>query len=112
MLGSRRSLGSGWQLSFGFAQAPTRMPIKVTSLDPPNEIVWDGSAGYPFLEGTRISWSTATSEHGTKVVFRHSGFSDEQPECDFGSVSLTWELIVARLKEVVESGGTPNPFFS
>lgn len=101
----------GW-LSFGFAEAPMRMPIGVTRLDPPSEIVWDCPAGHPFWEGTEVSWSIATSEDGTKVVFRHTGFPDEQPEYDFGSVSLTWASIVARLKEVAESGGTPNPFFS
>jgi len=34
------------------------------------------------------------------------------PEYDFGSVSLTWALIVARLKDVVEGGGAPNPALS
>jgi hypothetical protein len=37
------------------------------------------------------------------------GFSDEQPEHDFGSIATTWGQIVVRLKEVVESGGAPNP---
>jgi hypothetical protein len=54
-------------------------------------------------------WSIEPSEHGAKVVFRHTGFSDEQPEYDFGSIAMTWGQIVVRLKEVVESGGAPNP---
>ena len=52
------------------------------------------------------------SEHGTKVVFRHAGFPDDEPDDEFGSVSRTWALIVERLKEVVESGGVPNPALS
>ena len=52
------------------------------------------------------------SEHGTKVVFRHAGFPDDEPDYEFGSVSRTWALIVERLKEVVESGGVPNPALS
>ncbi len=102
----------GGELTFGFTGAPIRMPIHVARLDAPNQVAWDCPAGYPFWEGTTVSWALEPSEHGTKVLFRHAGFSDEQSEYDFGSVSLTWGTIVARLKEVVESGGTPNPALS
>lgn len=99
----------GGELSFGFTGAPVRLPIRVAQLDPPNAIMWECPGGFPFWEGTTVTWSLEPSEHGVKVVFRHSGFSDEQPEYDFGGISVTWALIVARLKDVVESGGTPNP---
>jgi hypothetical protein len=59
-----------------------------------------------------VTWSIEPSEHGSKVVFRHDGFPDAQPEYDFGSIATTWGQIVTRLKEVVESGGTPNPALS
>jgi uncharacterized protein YndB with AHSA1/START domain len=103
---------AGGELTFGFSGAPVRLPIRVARLDPPAEIVWDCPGGFPFWEGTVVSWSMQPSEHGTKVVFRHAGFSDEQSEYDFGSISLTWAQIVARLKEVAESGGEPNPALS
>lgn len=99
----------GGELSFGFSGAPMRLPIRVARLDVPNEIEWDCPGGFPFWEGTRVVWSFAPSEHGVKLVFRHSGFLHEQSEYDLGSISLAWALIVARLKEVVESGGAPNP---
>jgi len=102
----------GGELTFGFSEAPVRLPIRVARLDPPAEIAWDCPGGFPFWEGTKVSWSLQPSEHGTKVVFRHTGFSEDQSEYDFGSISLTWALIVARLKEVVESGGAPNPALS
>jgi hypothetical protein len=38
------------------------------------------------------------SEHGAKVIFRHLGFPDAQPEYEHGSINLTWGLVVARLK--------------
>lgn len=79
--------------------------MRIVGLDPPNEIAWDCPGGFPSWEGTKIRWSLQPSEHGTKIVFRHTGFADDQPEYDFGSISLTWALIVARLKDVVESGG-------
>ena len=100
------------ELTFGFSGAPARLPIRVERLEPPTEIAWDCPGGFPYWEGTRVTWSVQPSEHGTKVVFRHAGFPDDAPEYDFGSVSLTWALIVARLKDVVEAGGTPNPALS
>lgn len=102
----------GGDLTFGFSGAPMRLPIGVARLDPANEIGWDCPGGFPYWEGTKIVWSLGPSEHGTKVVFRHTGFPDDEPDYDFGSVSLTWALIVARLKDVVESGGAPNPALS
>jgi uncharacterized protein YndB with AHSA1/START domain len=101
--------GQGGELTFGFAEAPVRLPMRIVRLDSPSGIAWDCPGGFPFWEGTKVEWSLEPSEHGTKVVFRHTGFADDMPEYDFGSVSLTWALIVARLKEVVESGGAPNP---
>lgn len=102
----------GGELTFGFSGAPARLPIRVARLDAPHEIVWDCPGGFPFWEGTSVRWSIEPSEHGARVVFRHSGFSEDQPEYDFGSIATTWGQIVVRLKDVVESGGTPNPALS
>ena len=102
----------GGELTFGFAGAPVRLPMRVARLDPPNEVSWDCPGGFPRWDGTHVSWSAEPSEHGTKVVFRHLGFPDDMPEYDFGSISLTWAQIMARLKDVVESGGAPNPALS
>jgi uncharacterized protein YndB with AHSA1/START domain len=87
------------ELKFGFSVAPVRLPIRVTRLDPPSEIAWDCPGGFPYWEGTKVAWTLQPSEHGTKVV----------SDYDFGSVSLTWGLMVARLKDVIEVGGRPNP---
>jgi hypothetical protein len=81
-------------------------------VDQPRTIEWGCPGGFPFWEGTRVEWSTDPSEHGAKVVFRHLGFPDAQPEYEHGSIGLTRGLIVARLKEVVESGGKPDPALS
>ncbi len=99
-----REGSQGGELSFGFQGAPVRLPILVKRLDPPRAITWECPGAFPYWEGTTISWTLDASEHGTKVVFRHDGFSDSQPEFDLGSVNLTWGKIVARLKDVVESG--------
>ena len=102
----------GGELTFGFSGSPARLPIRVTRLDPPRTIEWGCPGGYPFWEGTRVEWSIDPSEHGAKVIFRHLGFPDAQPEYDHGSINLTWGLVVARLKAVVESGGKPDPALS
>ena len=102
----------GGELTFGFSGSPERLPIRVIGLVPSAEVAWECPGGFPFWEGTSLVWSLRPSEHGTKVVFRHVGFPEEQPEYDFGSISLTWAQIVARLKDVVESGGAPNPALS
>ena len=102
----------GGELSFGFSGAPVRLPIRVARLAHPREIAWDCPGGFPFWEGTIVTWSIEPSEHGAKVVFRHAGFPDAQSEYDLGSISLTWAQIITRLKEVVESGGAPNPALS
>ena len=99
----------GGELTFGFSGPPVRLPIRVARLEPSTQIAWECPGGFPYWEGTNVTWSVEPSEHGAKVIFRHTGFSDDQPEYDFGSVALTWGLIVSRLKEVVESGGAPNP---
>lgn len=105
-----RTEGDG-ALSFGFAAAPTRLPASVTASEAPAAIGWSFGGDWPAWPGTEASWSLEPSDLGTKVVFRH-GFPDSMPAYDFGSVALTWALIVARLKAVVESGGAANPVLS
>jgi uncharacterized protein YndB with AHSA1/START domain len=99
----------GGELTFGFSEAPARLPIRVSGLEQPTKVEWDCPGVFPYWEGTKITWSLAPSENGTALVFRHTGFPDQEPEYEFGSVSLTWAMIVARLKEVVEGDGEPNP---
>ena len=100
---------SGGELSFGFPQAPSRLPMRVSRLEAPKSIEWECSGDWPFWGGTRVTWSFDRSEHGVNVAFRHLGFAEEMPDHDFGTIALTWALILARLKEVAESGGAPNP---
>ncbi|MEX2422025.1 MAG: SRPBCC domain-containing protein [Actinomycetota bacterium] len=98
----------GRELSFGFEASPTRLPATVTDVAAPSAIAWTFGGDWPAWPGTTASWSLEPGEKGTKVVFRH-GFQDSMPEFDFGSVVLTWALVVARLKSVVESAGVADP---
>ena len=98
----------GGELSFGFESAPTRLPASILTAEPPSAVAWRFGGDWPAWPGTIASWSLEASDRGTRVTFRH-GFPDPMPEFDFGSVALTWALIVARLKDVVGSGGAPDP---
>jgi uncharacterized protein YndB with AHSA1/START domain len=102
----------GAELTFGFSEAPVRLRMRVERSASPTEVVWTCPGDFPMWDGTRVTWALQPSEHGTKVVFRHTGWPDAQPEYDFGSISLTWALIVTRLKQVVESGGGADPALS
>ena len=44
------------ELTFGFSGAPARLPIRVERLEPPTEIAWDCPGGFPYWEGTRVTW--------------------------------------------------------
>lgn len=101
--------GSGGRLTFGFPSAPSRLPVTITRADAPGAVGWSFGGDWPFWNGTTASWSFDRSEHGTAVTFRHDGFPDEMPEFDAGSIALTWALVIARLKDVLESGGTSDP---
>lgn len=102
----------GGELTFGFPGAPVRLPMRVVRADSPATIEWTCTGGFPFWVDTSVAWSLAASDHGVSLVFHHSGFPDQMPDFDFGSVNLTWAIVVARLKEVVETGGAPNPALS
>ena len=112
--GCRRAMRhEGGELTFGFAEAPIRLPMRVARLDPTNEIAMGQPGRVPLLGGDEgrpgRSSRASTARRWSSV---RPGFPDDEPEYEFGSVSLTWALIVARLKEVVESGGVPNPALS
>lgn len=92
----------GGELRFGFAAAPAPLPMTVTKLESGSLVTWHCPGGYPFWQNTRVEWALQASEHRTKLVFRHLDFPTDQPEYEFGSVSLTWATIIVRLKEIAE----------
>ena len=95
----------GTEARFGFPEAPVPLRMRVDRIDP-NEVAWTCLGDFPFWEGTTVTWSLSGEEEhgGTKVLFRHVGFSDEQPEWEFASVAYTWAGILSRLKVLAETG--------
>ena len=68
----------------------------------------------PFWEEPRVKLAvdSTRASMAPKVVFRHTGFRTRNPSTSTAASTSPGGLIVARLKEVVESGGVPNPALS
>jgi len=96
----------GTEARFGFQGAPMPLRMRVDKLDPGREVVWTCLGDFPYWENTTVVWSLSKEpEHGgTRLVFRHSGFPDEQPEWEIGTVTYSWAHIVGRLKGFMEDG--------
>lgn len=100
----------GSEARFGFQDAPMPLRMRVDRIEP-NEVAWTCRGDFPFWEGTTVTWFLSPEEEhdGTRVLFRHAGFPDEQPEWEFASIASTWAGILARLKVLAETG-TADPY--
>src|SRR5918994_1182158 len=89
----------GSEARFGFQGAPMPLRMRVDRIEP-TEVAWTCLGDFPFWEGTTVTWSLSPEEEhgGTRVLLRHAGFPDEQPEWEFASVASTWAGILGRLK--------------
>jgi uncharacterized protein YndB with AHSA1/START domain len=97
--------------SFDFAGAPVQLKMRIDRLDEPKEVEWTCLGDFPMWEGTKVSWSLSPEEEhgGTRVLFTHTGFPDEQPAFEHGSIAHTWSTILDHLKELAETGATTPP---
>jgi len=100
--------GNDDELSIGFSQAPSRLPARVARAESPSAIEWAFGGDWPFWAGSTGSWSFEPVELGTRVLFRHLDYGEGMPDFEFGSVALTWALVLGKLKQVVETGN-PDP---
>jgi uncharacterized protein YndB with AHSA1/START domain len=96
----------GTEARFGFREAPVPLRMRVDRIEP-NEVGWTCLGDFPFWDGTTVTWSLSPKEEdhgGTRVLFRHAGFPDEQPEWEFASVAYTWAGILRQLTVLAETG--------
>ena len=98
------SAAVGATLRFGFEAAPVDLEVTIADLVPGSRVAWDVEGPWPYWGGTRVEWTLTDS----RVVFTHRGWNEDQAEADFGSVALTWALVLQALKAYVESG-VPAP---
>jgi uncharacterized protein YndB with AHSA1/START domain len=96
----------GTEARFGFQGAPMPLRMRVDALNRPSEVRWTCLGDFPFWEGTTVTWSLAPEpEHdGTRVLFRHAGFPDDQPDWELATVAHTWSTILDQLKVLAETG--------
>jgi uncharacterized protein YndB with AHSA1/START domain len=95
----------GASLRFGFAEAPVDLEMTVAALDPDARVSWTCQGPWPYWTGTAVHWTIAGSDSGaSRVLFRHDGWADDQPDAEFGSVALTWAQILLALDEHVRTG--------
>jgi hypothetical protein len=101
--------GSTAIFRFPGTEAAARMRVDEIGAD---VVRWTSLGDFPHWEGSAVTWRTlpAPDGNGTRMLFRHDGFSGDYPEADLGSVAFTWALILDRLQRYLESG-TPQPFF-
>ncbi len=95
----------GAALRFGFAEAPVDLNMTVTALEPDRMVGWSCEGPWPHWTGTEVSWTIAPADRGGQtVLFRHAGWSDEQPDGEFGAVAMTWARVLLALDEHVRTG--------
>jgi hypothetical protein len=121
-LTTRRGLSSFWtsdaiaepaigsEARFGFQGAPVPLRMRVDRIGS-SEVAWTCLGDFPLWENTAVTWSLSPEEEhgGTRVLFRHVRFPDEQPEWDFASIAYTWAGVLGRLKVLAETG-TAEPY--
>ncbi len=72
-------------------------------------MAWSCPGPWPGWEGTTIRWELGDSPDATtRVVLTHSGWSDDTPDAELGSVTFTWATVCAALKRYSETG-KPDP---
>jgi len=87
----------------------------VDKLDPGRKVVWKSLGEFPYWEGTTVTWELSptppdSAVQGTRLLFRHAGFSDDYKDWIYASVNYTWGQVLGRLRAYAETG-EPQPYF-
>jgi uncharacterized protein YndB with AHSA1/START domain len=99
----------GGTLELTFPGMP--MPFDFELVDRGDDRVeWLSKSFPPPWAGTRMTWELSDNPEGpgTRIVLRHSGWTEDNPMV--GIVTVGWGQMFANLRRYVESG-TPDPFF-
>jgi|SRR6266508_2947097 len=94
---------------FNFAGSPVELKLRIDRLDEGKRVAWTCLGDFPYWQGTTMTWELDDApEGGTRVLFRHTGWPDDYPDGEFGSVNFAWGLVVGALKAYAETG-EPKP---
>ena|SRR5438309_9465540 len=96
----------GSEAQFGFTAAPVKLRMRVKDLDENKAVRWECLGDFPHWGGSRVDWELTAVEDGakTRVLFRHLGLAEGQPEPEFASIAYTWAQVLRALKDYAESG--------
>ena len=95
----------GSEARFGFQGAPVDLRMHIDAIEPRRRVAWSCLGDFPHWGGTKISWELSPAGgDATRVLFKHTGFSDAQPEAEFASVGYTWSSILGALQAYLETG--------
>lgn len=91
---------------FGFEKAPMDIRMRIDRLEPDAEVTWTCVGDFPYWADTTVSWRMQPNPEGpgTRLLFSHTGWPEDQPEYEYASVGYSWGQIVARLHDVLPSG--------
>jgi uncharacterized protein YndB with AHSA1/START domain len=86
--------------------------FEIAGLDQDEKVYWITRSGPPtgHWKGTSVTWQLETTHNGTRVIFKHEGFT--QADERFEITRAWWEHFVVSLKSYLETGkGSPgSPF--
>jgi uncharacterized protein YndB with AHSA1/START domain len=100
--------GEGSTMQPSFAAAPVPFELRVDEVGD-ERVRWSSVGDFPpHWVGTEVVWTLTSSGTSTRVHFSHDGWAND--EGPFPSSALTWGLLMASLKQYVETGaGSPLP---
>lgn len=93
----------GSTIRLGFVPAPVDLEMTVAAIEPGRRVEWECQGPWPYWGGTRVEWTILEGDT-RQVMLAHRGWSEEQPEPEFGSVAQVWAMVLQALKSYVESG--------
>lgn len=110
--GSHVEAEIGSVATFEFTGSPVDLKLRIDELDQNRRVTWTCIGDFPRWGETTITWDMSElPEGGTGVLFRHTGWGDDYPDDQYGSVNFTWGQVVAALKAYAETG-QPKPALS
>jgi uncharacterized protein YndB with AHSA1/START domain len=106
--GVRGESTEGSTIEFYFGQPEPAAVMEVSRLDPNGHVGWSCVAGADEWVGTKLTFTLASKDDETVVLFTHTDWRN--PSDFMAHCSARWAYFLLSLKSLVETGkGTPSP---
>jgi uncharacterized protein YndB with AHSA1/START domain len=96
---------------FRFRSPAGVLQFEVAELSAGEKVHWISRQGPAQWAGTSVTWQLTPVQNGTRLLFRHDGFS--QVDEAYAQTRGNWDYFLSSLKSYLETGkGTPGlPLF-